>query len=77
MNASMGTLGSYEAISGGYVHEALLDLTGCPCEVIEFSSSTFDSEDCWERLVSFSSCEFPMGCSSSSSGEGNNDNCKC
>lgn len=62
--------GSYEAISGGYIHEALLDLTGAPCEVIDFGSCNFRSEETWERLVSFHSCGFPMGCSTSSTGEG-------
>jgi hypothetical protein len=28
--------GSYRAISGGEIAEALLDLTGCPCETINF-----------------------------------------
>lgn len=45
--------GSYAAISGGYIREALLDLTGAPCEEINFSSPAFDSEETWIRLQSF------------------------
>lgn len=62
--------GSYEAISGGTIREALLDLTGAPCETIDFSSRCFDSELCWTRLVSFQEAGYPMGCSTSMSGEG-------
>lgn len=62
--------GSYQAISGGYIHEALLDLTGAPCEVIDFSSIHFESECTWLRLLSFNAARFPMGASTVSSGEG-------
>ncbi|CAL1166266.1 unnamed protein product, partial [Cladocopium goreaui] len=31
--------GSYQAISGGEIAEALLDLTGCPTESIDFDES--------------------------------------
>ncbi|GAB5364586.1 hypothetical protein AAMO2058_000982500 [Amorphochlora amoebiformis] len=53
--------GSYAAISGGWVHEGLLDLTGCPVESIEFSDPKFDSESTWARLLSFHNSAFPMG----------------
>ena len=36
--------GSYRAISGGEIHEALLDLTGCPCLAIDFDRRDFDPE---------------------------------
>ena len=62
--------GSYRAISGGWISEALLNLTGCPCEEINFSDDNFDSEKTWYRLISFKEQSFPLGCSTSSSGEG-------
>ncbi|CAM9205249.1 unnamed protein product, partial [Ectocarpus fasciculatus] len=62
--------GSYEAISGGFISEALLDLACAPCETISFFSDSFDSEETWDRLVSFNNCKFPMGCSTDSTGEG-------
>ena len=62
--------GSYHAISGGFISEALLDLTGAPTERISFSNSQFDSENTWIRLLSFKSSLFPMGASTATSGEG-------
>eukprot|EP01036_Dinobryon_divergens_P038189 gene38189-50082_t len=62
--------GSYHAISGGHISEALWDLTGRPCETIDFSDTCFNSEDTWIRLVSFVAAGFPMGCATDSSGEG-------
>ena len=55
--------GSYRGISGGFIHEALLDLTGCPTESIEFNSPEFDSEATWARLLSFHEAGFPVGIS--------------
>ena len=55
---------SYSAISGGFVSEAMFDLTSLPVEVIEISSMTsFDSELTWARLFSFCSLKFPTACS--------------
>ncbi|CAM9415371.1 unnamed protein product [Chrysoparadoxa australica] len=54
-------LGSYQALSGGHVTEALLALTGAPSETLVMSSQTFDSEDGWVKLASWSSAGFPMG----------------
>mmetsp|Transcript_13759 Transcript_13759/g.55169 ORF Transcript_13759/g.55169 Transcript_13759/m.55169 type:complete len:406 (-) Transcript_13759:9341-10558(-) len=62
--------GSYWSISGGEIAEAMLELTACPTETISFSSSTFDSNETWERLVSFSSSQFPMGCATATGGDG-------
>jgi calpain-15 len=63
--------GSFLSLHGGLIREALLDLSGCPCECVSFSPSSsnppFDSELFWQRLVSFSSCGFPMGASTSTS----------
>ena len=56
---------SYSAISGGFVSEAMFDLTGLPQEVIELESTRFDSEVTWARLLSFSKADFPMGCATS------------
>jgi hypothetical protein len=43
--------GSYKAISGGEIAEALLDLTGAPTQTIDFAARSFDSEALWGRLV--------------------------
>ena len=61
---------SYWAISGGFISEGMMDLTGLPCETICFSDAGFDSELTWARLLSFRAAHFPMGCSSAGSGEG-------
>lgn len=62
--------GSYEAISGGFINEAMLDLTCAPCQTICFFGDAFNSEDTWEMLLSFNNAKFPMGCSTDSTGEG-------
>lgn len=56
---------SYEAISGGWVSEAMFDLTGLPTEVVELESTDFDSEVAWARLLSFSNSKFPIACATS------------
>lgn len=62
--------GSYDAISGGFIAEALLDLTAAPCETVAFFGEDFDSEELWMKLVSYHQSKFPMGCSTDSTGEG-------
>ena len=62
--------GSYQAISGGEIVEAMGVLCGCPTEVICLNGPTFDSEVVWARMLSFLSSGFPMGCGTASSGEG-------
>ncbi|CAL1138268.1 unnamed protein product, partial [Cladocopium goreaui] len=52
--------GSYRAISGGSVAEALLDLTGAATETLHLED--FQPADLWERLVSYQSAQLPMGC---------------
>ncbi|UPQ99272.1 calpain-type cysteine proteinase [Chloropicon primus] len=54
---------SYDAISGGFVSEAMFDLTSYPTEVILVMDEAFESEVTWARLLSFASLKFPMGCS--------------
>lgn len=54
--------GSYQAISGGEISEALLDLTGAPTLSVDFSRSSFDSEMLWRSMVEWKRLELPMGC---------------
>jgi hypothetical protein len=61
--------GSYRAISGGEIAEALLDLTGCPTESIDFDEHGFDPRDLWQRLLYFKKCQFPMGCATAGNPE--------
>jgi len=58
--------GSYQAISGGQISEALLDLTGCPTEDIDLSAADLDLEHLWRKLCEFRRLKFPMGCSTDS-----------
>lgn len=58
--------GSYDAISGGEIHEALVDLTGCPTECLLLSDSRYDNiEILWRKLKSFHEFKLPMGCATS------------
>ena len=52
--------GSYHAISGGWISEGLLDLTGCPTETLRLRG--IDDDATWARLLSYASARFPMGC---------------
>lgn len=61
--------GSYQAISGGEIAEALLDLTGCPTESIDFDEPGFDPEELWQRLMDFKAADFPMGCATAGNPE--------
>lgn len=62
--------GSYFAIHGGWIREALLDLTGAPTETISFGNRHFDSDNTFIRLLSFKESKFPMGASTSHTAEG-------
>lgn len=53
--------GSYQAISGGEVHEALINLTGAPSLSVTFDSSHFNSERLWRSLVRWRGDKLPMG----------------
>mmetsp|Transcript_43849 Transcript_43849/g.82244 ORF Transcript_43849/g.82244 Transcript_43849/m.82244 type:complete len:921 (+) Transcript_43849:168-2930(+) len=57
--------GAYKSISGGQVSEAMLDLTGCPTEAVNFRVPGFDKELFWGRLLSFIDAGFPVGCGTS------------
>eukprot|EP00913_Durusdinium_trenchii_P030807 g28852.t1 len=61
--------GSYRAISGGEIAEALLDLTGCPTESIDFDEPGFDPQELWRRLLEFKAADFPMGCATAGNPE--------
>ena len=54
--------GSYKAISGGEIAEALLALTGAPSHTIDFTDHDFDMALLWSRLCYFAKQGFPMGC---------------
>ena len=51
--------GSYAQLSGGFIQEGLMDLTGAPCETIIFERA--DAELLWARLLSFAQAGFCMG----------------
>ena len=55
----------HQAISGGQIAEALLDLTGAPTMTIDFSDDSFNSELLWRQLLAFKSQRLPMGCGTS------------
>lgn len=61
--------GSYARLSGGFISEALFDLTGAPTERIHFKR-TIDQDELFARLLSFSSSGFLMGVATSSGGDG-------
>jgi len=55
--------GSYQAISGGHVAEAFLDLTGAPtlqCSLLQ--SPGFDPRRFWHQLLKWRRQQLPMGC---------------
>ncbi|KAK3279928.1 hypothetical protein CYMTET_12209 [Cymbomonas tetramitiformis] len=54
--------GSYRAISGGEIAEALLDLTGAPTFTLSFDDPGFDMGLLWARLLHFRAQGYPMGC---------------
>ena len=54
--------GSYKAISGGEISEALLDLTGAPTLSIDFEDQAFDSEQLWRSMIEWKRLGLPMGC---------------
>lgn len=61
--------GSYSRLSGGYVSEALYDLTGAPIERIYFRNE-YDYDQLFARLLSFMSSGFLMGIATSKGEDG-------
>ena len=61
---------NYMAISGGEIVEAFSVLTGCPTEVLSLNDENFDSDITWGKLLSYASCNFPMGAGTLTTGEG-------
>jgi len=55
--------GSYQAIEGGHMYDALSDLTGVPCESVQLDEMNFDSDLAFARLVSFQKSGFLLGAS--------------
>ncbi len=61
--------GAYQAISGGQISEALLDLTGAPTFRMDFSSAGFSLSTLWTQLRYFRAHGLPMGCATDSNPE--------
>ena len=62
--------GCYDAISGGWISEGLLDLTGCPTETLDLERDDLDADAAWAKMLSFAEMRFPMGCATRSGGMG-------
>ncbi|CAD7949985.1 unnamed protein product [Amoebophrya sp. A25] len=60
--------GCYQAISGGEVAEAFLDLTGCPTLAFSFDDRSHEPRSFWCKLREFSQSRLPMGCGTSGGG---------
>eukprot|EP00929_Paragymnodinium_shiwhaense_P102218 TRINITY_DN65412_c0_g1_i1.p1 TRINITY_DN65412_c0_g1~~TRINITY_DN65412_c0_g1_i1.p1 ORF type:complete len:914 (+),score=194.06 TRINITY_DN65412_c0_g1_i1:104-2845(+) len=58
--------GAYNSISGGITAEALLDLTGAPCETVHFKDPSFDREFFWGQLLSLLQAGCLVGCGTNS-----------
>jgi len=61
--------GSYARLSGGFISEALYDLTGAPIERIYFHRE-YDADELLARLLSFTSSGFLMGIATNRGGDG-------
>lgn len=59
--------GSYQAISGGHIAEAFLDLTGAPTLVYHFDSRDFHPRQFWADLMRYRTQRLPMGCATAQS----------
>jgi hypothetical protein len=62
--------GSYAQLSGGFIAEAFMDMTGAPTETIVFSNDNERKELLWTRLLSFHQAGFLMGVATSRGGDG-------
>ncbi|CAB9523127.1 Calpain-type cysteine protease DEK1 [Seminavis robusta] len=61
---------SFNAVSGGWLDEAFLDLTGSPTLSFSLMSSGFDARHFWYKLLSFHHQRLPIGCATDSSAGG-------
>ena len=61
--------GSYRAISGGWMAEAFLDLTGCACESLWFSEEAVDLRLTWARLLSWQEAGYLMALATGAGGK--------
>ena len=60
--------GSYQAISGGHIAEAFLDLTGAPTKVYHLHNDPdFNPRQFWYELLTYRRQRLPMGCGTDSS----------
>ena len=60
------SVGSYEALIGGFAHEALIDLTGCPTLRMDFNDPSvkklLDSGALFDMLCKFDGEKYVHGC---------------
>lgn len=62
--------GCYQAISGGHIAEAFLDLTGAPTLAHSLDGPSFDPRSFWHKLLRYRQQKLPMGCGTDSSAAG-------
>lgn len=62
--------GSYARLSGGYIAEAMQDLTGAPTETIVFSDPLLNHDAVWERLLGYHEAGHVMGVATARGGDG-------
>ena len=60
--------GSYSAISGGWMAEAMLDVTGCSCESVWFHEKGFDFQLTWARMLSWADSGFMLALATGAGG---------
>ena len=56
--------GSYSALHGGQIAEALFDMTGCPVETVKLAQTHID--ELWAKIISWHSQNFIICCSTGS-----------
>ena len=62
--------GSFQAISGGIIADAFLNLTGAPTLQFCFDSKNHEPKSFWQKLMKWRRQRLPMGCAVSNSEEG-------
>lgn len=60
--------GSYQAISGGQIAEAFLDLTGAPTLEYYFDKPSFNPKTFWKTLLHYRQQRLPLGCGTGGQG---------